>query len=260
MFAPGGRVLVIASGGDTALRLAARGFEVTAVDSNPAQIDYVLDRLHGGPARPGRVERMQALTRKVLVLAGWQPALLRQFCAHTDPQAQLAQWHADLNTRRFRALFAVAASPSSVRAAGFAAFTARAALRFDVLMRTRVERGLARHANRDNPFIHRLLLGAVDPLPPVPADAVRLACADVVDFLEASPAGQFDGISLSNVLDAATPAQAVRLHAAVRRATRPGAILVTRSFRASPDPQAQEWAIRDRSLLWGGIDVHPVRH
>jgi S-adenosylmethionine:diacylglycerol 3-amino-3-carboxypropyl transferase len=38
VFRPGGRIFCIASSGYTALALAERGFRVTAVDVNPAQI------------------------------------------------------------------------------------------------------------------------------------------------------------------------------------------------------------------------------
>jgi hypothetical protein len=57
------------------------------------------------------------------------------------------------------------------------------------------------------------------------------------------------------MLDAAPPAFRERLLAAVRRAAAPGAVLVLRSFWEPDDPAAAEWAARDRSLLWGGIEV-----
>src|SRR5687768_12321771 len=40
-FEPGGRVFCIASAGCTAFDLAGRGDDVTAVDINPAQVEYV---------------------------------------------------------------------------------------------------------------------------------------------------------------------------------------------------------------------------
>src|SRR5205807_2090348 len=46
-----GRVFCIASAGSTSMALAARGLAVTAVDINPAQVDYVRARLAGGFAR-----------------------------------------------------------------------------------------------------------------------------------------------------------------------------------------------------------------
>ena len=39
-FAPGSRVLAIASAGDTAAALAQAGHQVTAIDINPAQLEY----------------------------------------------------------------------------------------------------------------------------------------------------------------------------------------------------------------------------
>src|SRR5450755_3259291 len=51
---PPGRVLCIASAGDTALALAGDGRQVVAVDLNHAQISYVRSRLDGLRPGPGR--------------------------------------------------------------------------------------------------------------------------------------------------------------------------------------------------------------
>lgn len=68
----------------------------------------------------------------------------------------------------------------------------------------------------------------------------------------------FDGFSLSNMLDAVPPAYKERLLAAVRRAAAPGAVLVLRSFWEPGDGAAAQWAARDRSLLWGAIQVMDI--
>jgi Protein of unknown function (DUF3419) len=75
LFPPGSRVLCIASAGCTALALADRGNIVTAVDINPAQIDYV------GPSLRPSGEGIKAyykssgttglITRSVLRLVCW---------------------------------------------------------------------------------------------------------------------------------------------------------------------------------------------
>lgn len=253
-----GRLLVIASGGDIALHLAAQGADVTAVDSNPAQLAYVRDRIAGAPPRGGSVEHMQRLTRAALTLAGWRHTALTRFCSLDDPTEQIRQWHDRFNTRRLRAILALLTSPASIRATGFSAFTSHTALRFDILLRTRLERGLARHPNRDNPFLHRLLLGTPTPTPPIDPARITLIHTDVAHHLESVPPASYDGFSLSNVLDGTGPEYAHRLGAALRRAAAPGAIAVSRSFTATDDPAATEWAIRDRSMLWGAVRIeHP---
>jgi S-adenosylmethionine:diacylglycerol 3-amino-3-carboxypropyl transferase len=251
-----GRLLVIASGGDVAMRLAAGGAEVTAVDSNPVQIDYVRERLRGAPARLGKIERMQQLSRYGLTLAGLRSGELIRFCAMDDPAEQLRVWRERFDTRRLRAILAVLASRTSTRAAGSEAYSSRAPMRFDVLLRTRFERGITHHPNRHNPFVRRLLLGDFDdPIPPFDPRRVKLVCADVAAHLEEVPAGTYDGISLSNVLDAAGPVYTARLKAAVRHATTPGAVVVSRSFAESDNPDETQWASRDRSMLWGSLKV-----
>src|SRR3989442_14298084 len=63
-----GRMFCIASAGATSIALAARGLEVTAVDINPAQVDYVWERLRGGAPRAGTADRFFAAGRRFLPL------------------------------------------------------------------------------------------------------------------------------------------------------------------------------------------------
>src|SRR2546427_6895773 len=74
LFPPGGRVFSIASAGCTAIALAARGHEVTAVDLNPAQVAFVRARLQGGASADGSVDRRMARGRRALRLVGWTNA------------------------------------------------------------------------------------------------------------------------------------------------------------------------------------------
>ncbi len=253
---PVGRVLCIASAGDTALRLATDGREVVAVDADAAQIRYVQSRLDGSPARDGSVEQLLGRARRTLGRTAWRRADVPGFCALTEIGEQLAVWRKTFDTSLFRAVLAATLSPVSIRSAGFAAFTGGVGGRFDVVMRDRLRDGLSRHANSDNPYLEALLLGT-PVAEPAAADAARieLRCADVAAYLEAAPARSFDGFTLSNVEDGADNAYARRLERAVRRCAAPGAVSIWRSFRRSADADERECAGRDRNLFWGGIRV-----
>lgn len=255
---PPGRVLCIASAGDTALRLAADGHEVVAVDADPAQVRYTRDRLAGAPARDGSVERLLGRARTVLRHTAWRRADLPAFCEMTDGVEQLAVWRDTFDTRVFRSILAATLSPLPIRSAGFGVFTGGVAGRFDVVMRHRLRDGLSRHANRDNPYLRALLTGEPVPAPTaVDVSRIEVRCADLVEYLEAAPAGAFAGFTLSNVEDGVDAAYSRRLRAAVRRCAAPGAVAVRRSFRESADPGERRLATRDRNLFWGGIRVEP---
>src|SRR5919202_4654070 len=65
-FAPGSRVLAIASAGDTAATLARAGHQVTAIDINPAQLEYARARMTGPPPVAGTLETRQRAVRRVV--------------------------------------------------------------------------------------------------------------------------------------------------------------------------------------------------
>jgi S-adenosylmethionine:diacylglycerol 3-amino-3-carboxypropyl transferase len=250
-----GRVFCIASAGCTAFALASRGARVTVVDANPAQIEYVKSRLDGGEPRLGRVERKLTRLRTLGRLAGWSPAALSEFCALADGQAQADFWREHLDTRRFRAGLALLLNPLSLGLAYSSPLVAALPRRLARVLRRRLERGFARHPNRDNPYARFLLLGDAEPRAPRPDLELTLACADAAAFLEQCAPSSFDGFSLSNVLDGASPAYGRRLHAAVRRAAAPGAVAILRSFDEPASAEEDDWAARDRSLLWGSVRV-----
>lgn len=252
---PVGRVLCIASAGDTAFALAGAGSEVTALDSNPAQLRYVRQRLDGGPVLPGSADRLLRVGRAVLRRTGWRPADLRVFCDLEDPTIQIDVWRACFDTPGFRMVLGALLSPASVRSAGFGAFTSGLHDRFDLLMRERLFDGICTHSNRDNPFLRRLLTGEPVRTPVPDRRAVRLVHDDLLAHLESVPESSYDGFSLSNVPDGADAAYAARLRAAVLRAARPGAVAVTRSFAPTADPDRARAARRDRSMLWGSLQV-----
>ena len=257
-FRPGGRIFCIASAGCTAMKLSRR-HEVVAVDVNLVQLAYAEERIAGAPAVRGAAELVMGLGRTLAPLLGWSRARVRNFLALEDPAEQSRFFQQDLETWRFRAafdaLFSVAAL-RSVYAAPFLDFLPRG---LGAVLRRRMERCFARHANRTNPYASALLLGESEeePQPPV-ASRIRLVCADAAGFLEREPAGSFDGFTLSNILDGADRAYRQRLFTAVRHAAAPGATAVLRSFAEPAAPLPGNRAAEDRSMLWGIVDVRAV--
>jgi S-adenosylmethionine:diacylglycerol 3-amino-3-carboxypropyl transferase len=270
-----GRVFCIASAGCTSMALAARGLTVTAVDINPAQVDYVRSRLNGGPIQAGTADRFFAAGRRALPLLGLRQSARRAFLELDDPTAQIRYWRSRLDTARFRAGLALVINPLALRIVYSPTFVRVLPRRFDRIIRSRLERCWARHPNRTNPYAWRFFLG-VDPPGQTPAltlprergrgnpasgggkVAIELVCADAAAYLESCPPASFIGFSLSNILDGTEPAYGERLMAAVRRSAQDGAVVVLRSFMEPPPGESTEWATRDRSMLWGRLTVEKV--
>lgn len=251
-FPPGGRVFCIASAGSTAFALAARGDDVTAVDVNPAQIDYVRERLAGAPPRDGIVERRHRRLRRLMPLLGWNLSRRLYFCSLSDLDAQQHFWHERLDTRRFRALLATLLSPAVLRLGFERDFLAVVPHRLDLAIRRRLARGFATHPNRDNPYLRWFFLADEHTVEPA---LVELVQADAATYLETAPAARFDGFSLSNILDVASKDYRRRLWSAVQRAAAPGAVALLRSFDEPRNQEEDDWAARDRALVWGRIEV-----
>ncbi|MGH9440659.1 MAG: DUF3419 domain-containing protein [Thermoanaerobaculia bacterium] len=257
-FEPGGRVFCIASAGCTAMQLAAR-HDVVAADVNPLQLAYARRRFEGEVGGAGVAERFIAIARGLSPLVGWSRSLLREFLDLDDPEAQVVFWRRHLDTRRFRRALRLLLSRPVLRRIYAAPFLARLPPRFDEIVRTRMERGFARHSNLRNPFVRELLLGETSPpAGPAGANGIRLVLSDAASFLESAPAGSFDGFTLSNILDTAGPDYEHRLIAAVKRAAAPGAVSVFRSFREPAMFAPTNFAGEDRSMLWGIVDVRPA--
>lgn len=263
-FRAGGRVLCIASAGCTAMALAGT-HEIVAVDINPVQLAYAERRLAGDPATRGVAERFMSLGRALSPLVGWRPERVRAFLELDDPVLQCAYWRQHLDTARFRGALDGLLSLTALRTLYAGAFLDFLPPRLGAVMRARMLRCFSRHPNRTNPYARALLTGEL-PIPaPSPASPVspatqpiRWVHADAAAFLEAEPAGGFDGFALSNILDGANPDYARRLCAAVRRAAAPGAMLVQRSFREPAVSLATNRAADDRAILWGIVSVSPA--
>lgn len=255
-FAPGSRVFCIASAGCTAFDLAARGDDVTAVDVNPAQIEYVRRRLEGGPLERGSVDRGLDRLRRLAPTLGWRRGLVERFCALERPDEQLDFWRRHLETRRFRVALRASFSSAWLRRSYASPFLSVVPPRFDRVLRRRFERGFGRHPNSCNPYATALLLGRPRDVTPAP---ITLRVADAAEFLEQCPPRSFEAFSLSNILDGADETYAARLFAAVRRAAAPGALGVLRSFREPVDELQGRRAADDRALIWGSVAVEQLR-
>jgi len=259
-FRPGSRVFCIASAGCTAMQLAPR-HEVVAVDINPVQLEYAQCRCAGGPIVDGSVDRFLGFARGFAPLVGWTRTRLQAFLNLEDPAEQIAFWRRNLDTRRFR--WGIDGMlPFAVLPAVYARDLRRVLPpHVGAVLRRRMERGFARHSNRSNPYASALLLGEtiVQTPPPPEAKAVQFVHADAAAFLESAAPRSFDGFSLSNILDGASPEYERRLLAAVHRAATTTAIIVLRSFREpSRDSAAENRAAEDRAMLWGVVEVRSV--
>jgi S-adenosylmethionine:diacylglycerol 3-amino-3-carboxypropyl transferase len=254
-FKPRSRVFCIAGAGCTARALAAAGHHVTAVDINPLQLGYAQSRAAGGPLRMGIAERLMVLGRNLAKLAGWTPGKLTDFLNLSDPGEQVEFWDRRLDTQAWRVAVDTLLAPRLLGICYASPFIESLPQDFRLRLRQRLRRTWATHSNRSNPYAASLLLGR----PPVEPNArefsIQFVCADAADFLECCPPGAFDGFSLSNIGDGASPDYRCRLRVAIDHAAAPNAIVVTRTF-AEPGPNTlANWAPLDRSLLWGVVKV-----
>jgi S-adenosylmethionine:diacylglycerol 3-amino-3-carboxypropyl transferase len=249
------RVFCIAGAGCTAMALAAAGHDVTAIDINPFQVEYARARAGGAPARPGAAERRVARGRAMLPLLGWPRRAVREFLSLDDTAAQIEFWDRRLDTRRWRAALSVLLAPHVLGLIYAPPLLAALPPNFGAVVRGRLRRGWAAHPNRHNPHAWRLLAGEETLAPSRPTRRIAFECADAAGFLESSAPASFDAFSLSNIVDGAGPEYNERLRAAVRRAAAPSAVAIVRSFAERGAPDHHNHAARDRSLLWGTVDI-----
>lgn len=253
------RVFCIASAGCTALGLAA-GHDVVACDINPVQLAYAQRRVHGAPRETGSAEKLMNFARHAAPLAGWRQRSTEEFLHLTRPSEQLAYWRRHLDTRRLQAGLDLLLSRPLLRLAYANPLVQVLPPDFGQVLRQRLARGFARHANAVNPFAWALLKGEV-PFDEPCGKADRQATfvhADAATYLASQPPHSFDAFAFSNILDGATPAYAGRLWQAAHRAARPGAVAVIRSFAEPHRPTEPNLAEEDRSLLWGTVEVRSL--
>jgi S-adenosylmethionine:diacylglycerol 3-amino-3-carboxypropyl transferase len=254
-FARASRVFCIAGAGCTARKLASEGHQVTAVDIQPTQVAYARSRALGGPERAGAAERLLSYARKFFGLVGWTEQRRYEFLHLNDPVEQIAYWDRILDSRRFRAAMSMALSHSILQRVYERPFLHSSPPNLAACIRARMRRCWATHANESNPYAWNVLWGARRVVADPPLRPIHFVCADAAGYLESCRPASFEAFSLSNILDGAPTAYAERLYRAVRRAGAPAAVVVSRSFAEPVAAMKSNWAERDRSFLWGIVNV-----
>lgn len=257
-FSAAERVFCIASAGDTAIRLAGR-HEVVACDLNPIQLQYARARVCGARPRMGDAERLIEMVRTLAPLAGWRTSVLEEFLKMRNLSAQTVYWQEHLDTPLFRLGCDTLLSRIALRAIYSAMFLHVLPPHFGRVIRRRLARGFSFHENAWNPYARMLLLGELMDLPLEHAARIEFVHNDAASYLESCPTGSFDGLSLSNIMDGASPAYRARLACAVQHAASRRAVVVWRSFAEPRILAGTNLAEDDRSLLWGIVDVRPAR-
>ena len=290
------RVLLVASGGCTALSLAAErpGVAITVFDINAAQLD-LLRRKQEGLGRPDRARRFNVGTTdpQGLNACGNFEALfrgLRRFIedlvvpadelarAFDVPRSLAPTVDRIVGHRYWPVAFELFFHDALLHAMFGEAATQHAPPgSYPRWFRTAFEVGLRRPDAFDNYFLHHVLLGHYldrpaalpaylrAPAPTCELETVLGRLGDVPDL------SRFDVIALSNLTDWMTPGQITELALGLR-AARPGALCVLRQLNNEADldvwlrddwaPQEQLGAsllASDRSMFYGRVRVYRRR-
>ncbi|MBV8762116.1 MAG: DUF3419 family protein [Deltaproteobacteria bacterium] len=279
------RALLVASGGCTALSLLAEfpSLEVTAFDLNPRQLEQVHDkaaaaaagelaRLNVGDAdehalnQSGEFEGLFRTLRQMLLGFITTERDIEQFFAGDTALAET--WIAH---RYWPGIFAACFSDGLLHAMFGPAATQHAQPgSYPGYFSDVFARGLRRADAAHNPFLQHVLLGAYRP-----ADAPRYTRGGgrmpelVLGGLEAVGAlDRFELFSLSNVFDWSDDALVAEWAARLKRAARPGSIVLLRQLNNTRELRrhfAPEFVFddalgvalqaRDRSLFYNRIEV-----
>ncbi len=251
------RILLVASGGCTALHLRAQfpALDIVLVEPNPAQLAHVQRKLDAlakpdsalfnvGNEAPdglhecGNFERLFRLFRAVLDLFVVPLAERRRRCA--DPQAD---WRDVIENPYWPVAFATAFSDEMLLAMfGRAAIQHARPGSYPGYFRQRLELGLVAADRATNPWLHHVLLGQYledrgawppflqepprdrRPFPTLPCDLLRVA-----SFAE------FDFVHLSNVLDWMDDGACRTLAKRLGHELRPGAAVLWRQLNDPRD-------------------------
>jgi len=283
------RVLVVASGGCTALSLLATHpeLEVTAFDANPRQLEQVRDK--AAAAAAGELERLnvedpsvdglnqsgefeglfRTLRQMLLTFVTDEAELARLFDVPQDGHAIVAGWAAH---RYWRGCFAACFSDGLLHAMFGPEATQHAEPgSYPDYFRTVLERGLRQPEAAHNPFLQHVLLGsyrAAD-APAYTRDRRGRLPELILGGLDAVPElERFDLYSLSNVFDWSDDALVAAWAGRLARAARPGSVVLLRQLNNTRDLRrhfapafvfddvlGRRLQALDRSLFYNRIEV-----
>ena len=285
-------ILVVASGGCTALTLAHRSPElaITAFDTNPAQLAHVREKQAavargdlralnvGDDASDGINQRgefeglFRTLRLFVEEFVAPRDEVARFFDAGTRPVDRSAMVERWTTSRYWPVAFELALHDAFLHAMFGPAATQHAdAGSYPGYFRRALERGLRRDDGAQNPFLRHVLVGSYDPAhAPDYVHARRALDFALVEgtLLDVADLGRFDVYSVSNVFDWSDDALVSSWAEALRASARAGSAVILRQLNnrrdlrrffgadfAFDDALGADLTARDRSLFYERIEV-----
>ena len=285
------QILLVASGGCTALTLAALDptLEISAFDINEAQLEHVKAKaqaafagdhqaLNVGDPSPSGLNQLGVFEGLFRILrAAIVELVTNEFELEAFFMLDLAGRHTLLNRWRrspyWAAAFATAFNDSLLHAMFGPDATQHATPgSYPGYFQRAFERGLARDDAAENPFLQHVFLGMYRTLQDAPHyvrepgdPQIELIHGTLTDVPELE---RFDLFSLSNVFDWSNDAQITAWADAIRARARPGSAILIRQLNNTRDVRrffapafefddqlAVELLARDRSLFYERIEV-----